>query len=214
MIYSITDEPTNPNVSEYISDKFDLIFEALLLQKVLKLSDTNLLVIVLVLRLENKTIDKHINGIINSIEQILKNKEEDQIEISNDTLRIFLIYSQIFYHLANFYDNDIKIIKIEQYFEKFYDILECLFNFGILNNDQLLIQTSGKALNQIIDISNRLGEIYEKTLDLLEQSRTQCLPKEIRFIVQSSYCSIISNMLLKLKKINIGNCIDIIKAYA
>lgn len=78
-IYSITDELTNTNVSENISDKIDLIFEALLLQ-VPKLSEMALFLMVnvfknypeIILRLEDKTIEKHINSIINSIEQTSK----------------------------------------------------------------------------------------------------------------------------------------------
>lgn len=40
------------------------------------------------------------------------------------------------------------------------------------------------------------------------------MSQKIRFIIQSSYCSIISNIPLKLKKMNMGNCIENIKAYA
>lgn len=83
----------------------------------------------------------------------------------------------------------------------------------------MLIESSSDALNVIISIStpdllDKLGELYKKILDFLDQSLTNYLQQKIYFIVQSSLCSNINSILLKLKKINRQNCLDIIKAYS
>lgn len=70
----------------------------------------------------------------------------------------------------------------------------------------MLIQNASESLNQLIhnatpDLINRPGEIYKNTLDYLEQTRSQNLPSEIIYMVQSSYCSYIGTLLLKLKNL-------------
>ena len=69
-------------------------------------------------------------------------------------------------------------------------------------------------LNATPDLVPKLEEIYKNTLDYLDLSKTQNLVPEILFLAQSSFCSNISTLLLKLKKNLTNNGHVIIYTYA
>ena len=101
-------------------------------------------------------------------------------------INIFSRFASIIYQLSSAWKHNLFESRISSFFDKFYEILGALFNYGISNDDQMLIQNSSEALNQLIfnctsDLSPRLGELYKTTMDYLDQSKTVALAPEIRF---------------------------------
>ena len=102
MIYSIADTPTDEYVCKFISDKFDMLYEASLLHQVPRLRETALFVIGLVIKNYPQIIskidtDKRITDLINLIESSLIT--DDQNNKSNDEIKILSRYASIIYHI-------------------------------------------------------------------------------------------------------------------
>lgn len=223
MIYSIAEEPTNDIVGQFIAHHFEKLLESTKPDQFPRLRETALFVIGLTIKNYPQIItqageytDMRINQLIESIEPTLRLDEQQQSNISYDNRQIFIRYASIIYHLSAAWKNNQYDSHISQFFDKLYEIIGILFNFGIMNSDQMLLQNSSEALNQLIfnstsNLLNKLEWLYQRTLNMLVKSKGVYCAQEIRFLIQSSFCSNISTLLLKLRRLKGG--FDVISKY-
>lgn len=211
MIYAIAGEPLSDNVGIFIAHHFETLLLATKPNQVPRLRETALFVISLIIKNYPKIItqageftDKRINDIIDSIEPTLQLNDEEKNNISYDNRQIFIRYSNIISNLSYAWKANMYESHLDFYFDKFYLIYGSLFNFGIINGDHMLIRESGSALDCLIFNStpknlNKIDLLYSQTLEMLSKSKKFYCSQEIIFMIQSSLCSNIKTILLKLK---------------
>ena len=223
MIYSIIEDPVNDIIADFVTEYYDKIIDFAQPTQVPRLKETALFVLGLIIKNYPKVVtevdsDNRIKSIINLIQQTLELDEQQTSSVSSDDIAIFSRYAMLIYYLSSAWKEHSFDSQISKYFDDLYDILGILFNIGILNSDMYLIQHSSEALNQLIfnstpDLTNRLKELYRQTLGFLDRKADYDVSPEINYMIQSSFCSNISTLLLKLRK-NLNQNQDIIEELA
>ena len=225
MIYSISDQPTNDCVGQFIGQNFEKLIELSAPNQVPRMRETVLFLIGLaimnypqIISQAGEYADRRITAILTTFESTLNLDQESIKNLSYGNTQIFVRYTSIIYHLSSAWKNNIYESHLSSFFDKLYEIDGILFNYGILSESKLLIQNSSEALNQLIfnstpDCVSKFDFIYANKLEQITKTKELTCKEEIRDLAQSSFISHLSTLLLKLRR-NSRSGIDIIGKYA
>lgn len=204
-IYIISDQPFDLNVGLFISQFFNALLQAAKQEQVPRLRETSLFVISVVIKNYPQIItqageetDIRIGQLIDLIQQTLSKPEN----LTFDNWQTFIRFTKIISEI----NESLKETEIMvNYFDQFYNIINFLFNFGISIGDQILIQDSNDSLNSLILNSSpsalvKFDELFQKTLEMLENSKEKRSSQLIHFCVQSSFLTNIKEMLTVLSR--------------
>lgn len=213
LLYTICNEPFDEEVGSYLVSQMDLLIQCSVPDQIPRLRYNSLLVIGLIFQnyphiiLEQEELaDKWIQQLIDIFQATLQIDEKHQRNISEDNCSIFERYAKIIYSIATLWYNEPIESRLPLYFEKFYEIIDTLFNLAIFNNFLNLIEKSSDALNRLIsystvDMIGEFGALYQKTLEELLQLKSSLAEEEEETFsfAASCYCSNLTTMLIELK---------------
>lgn len=208
LIYSISENPVNPNLGGFINEHITDIIEAASKNQIPRLRENSLYLLFIIVSKYNRDLNSFHDVIQSLIENVLiiDESKKGQVLSQNDLL-IFSRYALIIFScLENLYD----------FSDEFYEKIDCLLNIGIINNNKDIIDNSSEALNQLImslTSPEKIVFLFKKTLDMLTESNTAQLLQETRFILQSFLFSNISALLIQMGK-NISTYFELIQENA